>query len=887
MSTQIIIGRDKQLQRLKDYYNQMLCGESRLCFVTGVAGSGKTFLVDYFLGECIDRNQVVVAQGVCNKHAGKAEAYFPFLEILKSFSTAIGQTGQNTENQTSLLFKNFGKAFADILIDQAPDLLGNLIPGGSIVIKAIKKVYENSNSVGKLDHVLNKNAGVESTIDTNKIQFQFAQSIRALSEMYPLVLCIDDLHWSDDESLDLLYYLARKLEGCRVMLLCSYRRNDLLAGRGERHSFISMTNELKRYYGDIWIDLDKMQECDAAHFTRELLDTRNNNFTEEFHQSFCKHTSGHPLFSVELIRHFIENGIIRKNDSGQWEADDKLEWSSLPPKVEGIIEERIGRLDEELRDILNISSVEGGTFSVPVVAQILGIPETKLLKLLSTELANKHQLIEEEDTKKIGDCWMTHYRFIHVLFQQHLYNALTTRERIIAHNEIANALAVIYGEDNVEVAALLAYHFDQGRSFEKALPFYFKAGKRASSLCGYSQAIRLFERGLKIIEILDGEGFRNLELDLKIQYGIALKAVKGWDNKEVLDVFLEADEIAEELGRSSEIGPALFSLWGGYLIKLDLDRAMNIAIRMQQNGNRTGDNLLEMQAHLALSDTFFWVGRFEEGLTHNDRYYELCDRDKQTKMISTYGQDSSVLADMYEMLHCCMLGRFVRSEDRLSKLDRAMKRIKHPYSQVIGLVALAWGAYQLERFTDMDQYALTIIDLATKNNFDYYLGYGQLFRATAMALDGDHTGGLLLLDEAADRIRSGQDAWLNRSLYGVIKTTILVAQGAFQHAAEEAQRIVALSWEKKDFCYLPELLRLESLAFEHLGNSEKADELLQSAIEMARKMGANMFFLRAAEQQVSWQRADNATVVLEEARARMNSAEKYSSIETDTSIASI
>jgi AAA+ ATPase superfamily predicted ATPase len=887
MSTQIIIGRDKQLQRLKNYYNQMLSGENRLCFVTGVAGSGKTFLVDYFLRECIDRNEVVVAQGVCNKHAGKAEAYFPFLEILKSFSTAIGQTGQNTENQTSLLFKNFGKAFADILIDQAPDLLGNLIPGGSIVIKAIKKVYENSNSVSKLDHVLNKNTGVENTIDTNKIQFQFAQSIRALSEMYPLVLCIDDLHWSDDESLDLLYYLARKLEGCQVMLLCSYRRNDLLAGRGERHSFISMTNELKRYYGDIWIDLDKMQECDAAHFTRELLDTRNNNFTEEFHQSFCKHTSGHPLFSVELIRHFIENGIIRKNDAGQWEADDKLEWSSLPPKVEGIIEERIGRLDEELRDILNISSVEGGTFSVPVVAQILGIPEPKLLKLLSTELANKHQLVEEEDTKKVGDCWMTHYRFIHVLFQQHLYNALTTRERIIAHNEIANALEVIYGDDNVEVAALLAYHFDQGRSFEKALPFYFKAGKRASFLCGYSQAIRLFERGLKIIEILDGEGFRDLELDLKIQYGIALKAVKGWDNKEVLDVFLEADEIAEELGRSTEIGPALFSLWGGYLIKLDLDRAMNIAIRMQQSGKRTGDNLLEMQAHLALSDTFFWMGRFEEGLAHNDRYYALCDRDKQTKMISTYGQDSSVLADMYEMLHCCMLGRFVRSEDRLSKLDRAMKRIKHPYSQVIGLVALAWGAYQLERFTDMDQYALTIIDLATKNNFDYYLGYGQLFRAIAMALDGDHTEGLLLLDEAADRIRSGQDAWLNRSLYGVIKTSILVAQGAFQHAAEVAQRIVSLSLEKKDFCYLPELLRLESLAFDHMDNSEKADELLQSAIEMARKMGANMFFQRAAEQQVSWQRADNATVVLEEARARMNSAEKCSSIETDTSIASI
>ena len=876
MNTQGIIGREKQLQRLQTYYEQTLSGESCLCFVTGVAGSGKTYLVDHFLRECIDRDRVVVAEGACNKHAGQAEAYFPFLEILKSFSAGISQCEQSSERRLASLFKSFGETFADVLVDQAPDLLGTFIPGGSAVIMAIKKVYERSNSVNRLDAVLNKNPGAGNSIDTNKIQFQFAQILRALSGTFPLVLSIDDLHWSDDESLDLLYFLARKLEGCRVMIVCSYRRNDLLVGRGERHPFVSMANELKRYFGDIWIDLDNIQERDGERFTRELLDAKSNDFTEEFYRAFYKHTSGHPLFSVELLRHFIENGLIRKNEADRWEAGDRLEWSTLSPRVEGIIEERIGRLDDELRDILSISSVEGCTFSVPVVAQILDIQERKLVKLLSTELDKKHQLVEEEDTKKVGDCWMTHYRFVHGLFQQHLYNALSNRERMIAHDDIAKALVTIYGDDNDEVAAWLAYHFDQGGSTEKALPFYLKAGKRASLLCGYPHAIRLFKRGLKIVESLDSEESERIELELKIQYGIALKAVKGWDDEEVLDVLLEAEEIGEELGQGAEMGPVLFSLWGGFLIKLDLDRAMNIAHRMQRLGDRTGDVVVAMQAHLALSDILFWTGRFEEGLAHNDSYHDLCDRAKRSEMIVCYGQDSTVLADMYEMLHCTMLGQYARAERRLSKLDRAIKRMKHPYSQAIGYVSLAWGAYQLERFSEMDQYSLKLIALSTENEFNYYRGYGQLFQAVAKALAGRYTEGLRLLDEAAVRIGSGQEVWLYQSLYGVMKSQILMDHGAYQRAADLAENIGVLSSEKKDVCYLPELLRLQSLGHEKLGNSDKADELLQSAIEMARQMGANVFFLRAAEQQARWGRGDGGTTarrVLEEAMTGMDSAE--------------
>jgi tetratricopeptide (TPR) repeat protein len=851
MEAKAIIGRENQLRRMQEYYEKMLQSESRLCFVTGVAGSGKTFLVDHFLGTCIDPNHVVVARGACNMHASKAEAYFPFLEIFKSLLATMSQHDQSTK-RTSETMKNLGKGFVDILIDQAPDLIGGLIPGGSIVISSIKKIYEHSNSSEKLNEILNKKVGVEGGIDTKKIQFQFAQMLRAVSQISPIVLSLDDLHWSDDESLDLLCYLARQLSDCRLMIVCTYRRNDLMIGRNERHAFVSMTNELKRYFGDIWIDLDKIDERDAMQFTRKLLAGRENTFDEEFHQSFFKHTNGHPLFSVELIRHLIENGNIRKNDEGLWQVCGDLDWSRLPAKVEGIIEERIGRLDDELRDIMNISSVEGGTFSVPVIARVLDIPEKKLLKLLEGELAHKHQLIAEEDTKKVGDAWMTHYKFIHILFQQHLYHAMSTRERIIAHSDIAEALEGIYGDDNDEVSAILAYHYDQGQNAEKALPFYLRAGKRASSICGYTQAITLFRRALNLIEMARGK-YADIELELKIQYGIALKALKGWDDKEVLEVLLEAESIAEKLGKSSELGPALFGLWGGYLIKLDLEKATLIAEKMMQIGSRAQDDILIMQAHLALSDNLFWLGRFQEGLAHIQSYYVLCNCERQEKIIAQYGQDSSMFADMYEMLHYCMLGEYASAQERLSKMDGVVKRSKHPYSQAIGLVALAWCAFQLQKIDEMGAYAKTLVEVSNQNGYNYYLGYGHLFSAVYSSFSqGHHDIGLASLEKAAALICGTSQDWLYRSLFGIIRIEILILKGMHPEAIAEARALHASSEQKQDLCYIPEILRLESLAHHSNGNLEEANRWIDEAIESAKTMGSVIFTERSLKQKSSY-----------------------------------
>ena len=876
-----IIGRTKQIEQLNHFYDAMLNGKSQLCFVTGVAGAGKTYMVDHFLNNCVDKESVLIAQGSCNKHAGSAEAYFPFLEILKNISIALQDSDNFSGTNKKNKYQGYAKVFADVLLEQAPELLGTFIPGGSDIIKMIKTVHKATDSQNNIDDVIAKNVGLATTIDTNKIQFQITQILSKLSEKFPLMLCIDDLHWSDDESLNLLYFLAKKLGNSRVFIISTYRQNDLLAFRDEPHPFISMANELRRYFGDIWIDLDGINDHDRRIFVQQLLDAKSNNFTPEFRQAFYNHTNGNPLFAVELLRHFFDTALIYKNSENLWVACEQIEWSKISPKVEGIIEERIGRLDEELREILSLSSVEGSTFSVSVISHILDIPERQLLKLLSSELEKKHYLIEEEETKKIGDLWMTHYKFVNGLFQQHLYNALSVRERMIAHDDIAKALLSIYGEKNEEISVLLAYHFDQGGSAEKALPFYLSAGKRGLLLCSHALAIKLFKRGLDISESLDSDEYRHIELDLMVQYSIALKALKSWDDEEVLEVLLEAIEIAEELGVSAQIGPALFSIWGGFIIKLELKQATDIANRLMHLGNQTNDKTLIMQAHLALSDTLFWAGNFKEGLEHNDCYYELCDKTRQKEMIANYGQDSSVFADMYEMLHCAMIGQFSRAEKRLTKLARVITKEKHIYTKVIGYVSLAWGAYQLEKYTEMTQYATILLELSRENKFVYYQGFGQLFYAVSLAREGRFEESIKMLEVATDNISSGHKVWLYQSLLGCIKSKILYDHGDYDAVISLTSIIGSSSFKKNDICYMPELMRLQAMAYYQQGNQNKSDQVLTSAINMARNSHANVFFLSAAEELVAHSDAGGnkeAESLLEEATARLHCDDNSSEI---------
>jgi tetratricopeptide (TPR) repeat protein len=324
---------------------------------------------------------------------------------------------------------------------------------------------------------------------------------------------LDDLQWADSGSLNLLFYLARELADSRILLLGTYRPDDVALGRdGERHPFESILNELKRYHGDIVLDLSHTDSNEGRAFTNELIDSEPNHLNAAFREQIFMHTDGHPLFTVELLRNLQERGNLVKDKDGCWIQGVVLDWETLPPRVEGVIGERIGRLPEGLRETLNVSSVMGNEFIAQVIARVQKVGELELAKDLSRELEKRYLLVFEQGEIKTGKQFLSVYRFSHGLTQQYLYDELSAGERRMLHGEIAETLEALSADHNEQFALQLARHFEQAGNAAKAIHYWTLAGDSAYQVYAQNEAVAAYTHALELGKeaTLDAEQLRHL-----------------------------------------------------------------------------------------------------------------------------------------------------------------------------------------------------------------------------------------------------------------------------------------------------------------------------------------------------------------------------------------
>ena len=213
-------------------------------------------------------------------------------------------------------------------------------------------------------------AGAVGGINQANIFEQYTNVLLAMAEHQPLLLILDDLHWADRASIGLLFRLGRRIPAGRITIVGTYRPDEVSLGQGDdRHPLEKVLAELKRDYGDITIDLDQAGDAERRRFVADYLNTEPNHLSTSFRQALYQHTEGHPLFVVELLRDMQERGDLVLDGQKRWGEGPTLDWDDLPARVEGVIEERIGRLTHDLREALTVGSVEGERFTAEVVGQ--------------------------------------------------------------------------------------------------------------------------------------------------------------------------------------------------------------------------------------------------------------------------------------------------------------------------------------------------------------------------------------------------------------------------------------------------------------------------------------------------------------------------------------
>jgi len=539
-SLPLFVGREGELARLEAHLGIALTGKGRVVFISGEAGSGKTTLMAEFAQRSqADQSDLIVAWGQCNAQAGIGDPYLPFRDVMNILTGDLESRwamGELSKENVMRIWELLPITIQTVS-EQAPDLVDLLIPGMPLLKRVAAHLPERAGWLDQFQNLLLRAEPEEVKLEQSQILEQATQVLRTLARHKPLLLLLDDLQWIDDASKNLLFHLGRRLNGSRVLVLGAYRPNEV-AVRGPRGGFESdethplkpLLHEFRREFGENQIDLNQVEPAEGRAFLEAYLDSEPNELDDAFRSTLFHYTQGQPLFTVELLRDMQEKGYLIQNEAGRWVQNSDWKPDRLPARVEAVIEQRLSRLDESLREILSAACVEGERFTAQVAARILGLEERKILQRLSQDLERRHRMVKEHGEIQTAGQTLNVYGFNHVLFQEFLYNQLGLGEKRIYHRGVGQALEeILYGgspdidhklplyadiqsanenelpyPDHLdEFGPALVHHFWLGGEWEKTAYYAGWMGLRATKVYALREAIAYYARALEALHHLE------------------------------------------------------------------------------------------------------------------------------------------------------------------------------------------------------------------------------------------------------------------------------------------------------------------------------------------------------------------------------------------------
>jgi len=880
----LFVAREQQLARLDGFLETALAGQGCVVFVTGGPGRGKTALLDKFARRAMEAlPDLLVAHGNCNAYSGIGDAYLPFRDVMGMLTgdvEAKWAAGAVSRDHALRLWGALPLVI-EALLDYGPHVVPALVPGIALLSRAMACARTGAAWSQRLREHVERQPAASEGLEQSALFQEVSNVLSNLAEAHPLLLILDDLQWADSASVGLLFHLGRRLGGNRILIAGAYRPEEVALGRdgahsGEgagsfnrgRHPLAKVLAELKRRFGDVWLDLAEVREPEGRQFVDALLAIQPNRLGEDFRRVLFEYTGGHPLFTVELLRAMQERGDLVQDDAGCWIPGSTLDWQTLPARVEGVIEARVGRLGEELREFLSVASVEGEEFTAQVVARVQKIGERQALRVLSRELEKRHRLVRERSAMRLGRQQLSRYRFAHALFQQYLYDDLSDGERALLHWKIAEAIEQCYGADLTPFYSSLATHWSQvvkdGNSdpalIAKAVEYSYKAGQQTKARFADHEAVEFFSQALTLLNTLpDSPERAQQELDIQTALGSILLATKGYGAPEVRETYDRARILCQQIGETPQLFQVLWGLGRFYLVRTPLQTCRELGERLLNLAQQQQDPELLLEARNSLGAASSHMGELSQAQAHLERGFALYDPEQHRSHALIYGQDPGTvcLSRMTWTLWC--LGY---SEQALERKEQALalaKELDHPFSTAFALNFVA-QLHQFRREAKATQeQAEAAISLCAEQGFDFYQAMGSCLRGWALFVQGQTTEGMA-------QLRQGVAAWKATgavvlvSYYLALLAEMLWQTGQTETGLETLAEALATVEESGERFWEAEIYRLEGeLLYSRGGqrpvpsalkgrNAERElspEDCFHRAIDIARCQSSKSLELRA------------------------------------------
>lgn len=833
-----LAGREAELAQLQQRWEQALGGERQIVFITGEPGIGKTALVEAFLlgvrgwglgtsfsslnSQYPAPNTPPIAQGLwvgwgqCIEQHGAGEPYMPVLEALGRLCR-----GAEKEEMRKLLHRHAPTWLAHmpaLLSDEERETLQRQIGGAT----------------------------------RDRMLREMAEALEALSGDRPVILCLEDLQWSDYSTLDLLSVVASRPESARLLVLGTCRPCETL---GSNHPLKTLRAQLQDFgrYQELtpsFLSVEAVEQYLAQRFAGRALPTGVEQLVHH-------HTEGNPLFMVNVTDYLEQQGVFA-DKSGE-RVRRLLDGATMgaPENVRRLIEHHFEQLRSEEQDVLVAASVAGMEFSAATVAAALQV-EAEPVEVRCANLARRRQFLQEMEATEWPDgTFMARYRFIHALYQNVLYEQAPPGRRVGLHLRIGERLERAYQGRLGEIAAELGVHFERGRDFRRAIQYLGQAAQRAMWTYAYQEAIDHLDRGIALVSHFPQSPERTQqELALHVGRSLSLMHTRGFAAPEVEHAYGQVRDLSRMIGDSPQRFAALWGLRNFHLLRGELQAGRAVAEEFLEQVRRTEMASLAAEAHLGLGTPLFHLGELTAARLHLEQSLTLSNPQLPQPQVFLTGQDprASSLAHLAVLLW--IMGYPDQARERSRQALALAQDTMFPYGRALALNLAATLHLCCRDFQAVARSAETARRFARECGFVHLVTMGMALQGWALAMQGKSEEGIALIrtglqQQHAAGIGIGEVSYqmLLVDAYAQIGQLDVARQAltdAFASDAKTGER----TFESELYRLKGELLRAqEGSRLQAVGcreRTEEVEECFWKAIEIARRQQAKSLELRAA-----------------------------------------
>jgi predicted ATPase len=800
-----IVGRQREVAQLQRWYERAAGGERQLVMLSGEVGIGKTTVVDLLAAQLAEWCGVRIGSGWCVEHYGEGEAYLPVLEALGALGRQPG-----------------GDRLVAVLRRHAPLWLAQL---PALVPQAALEPLQRQ---------------VQGATPARMLR-ELAEALEVWTAEVPLALALEDLHWSDTATVELLAYLAQRRAPARLLIVGTYRPAEAVV---RAHPIRGLVQEMcgRRLCTELTLEL--LTAADVAAYVAGHL---GGPVAPELAELVYRYTEGNALFMVNTVEDLRQRGLLRQVD-GQWQLRRDPGAMGLSERLQRLVIRRLEALPATTQQVVEAAAVLGDEFAVAAVAAAVQRPVDEV-EGVCEGLGEHGQLVAPAGLVRWPDGTVSGgYRFQHALYREVLYERLGEVRRLQLHRRLGARLEAGYGAQVREIAAQLAVHFERGHEAQRAVQYWQQVGDMAAQRHAHRDAIAALNRGLALLAMLPDTPERTRqELTLQLARGELLMAATGMASPEAGEAYSRARALCERVEESPEACRVLWGLALFHFARAQLAIGGEVCQRFFHLSQRQHDPVLALLGHFLLGMSAFFQGDFVTARGHLEQCLPLCDPRQPLAPAFISRDERGAKHGSWFAQALWGLGYADQARQRsLAALARAQQSENPSILAYVELFATMLMQYCRDVTATYGR-AEALMALAMPQGFALRLAQGRILRGWALAMRGDAAEGVV-------EIRQGLAAsqGLGHRLFGPYFQALLAE--ACGQAGEPAVGLTVLAeastlaatngqrwWEAEIYRLQGELsLRLPS------PDVHGAAACFQRALTVARGRQAKALELRAA-----------------------------------------